>query len=95
MNNKVIVRKPNSFKTMSRTELADWANAVNKMAGGRAVFSRFDFPERLKGYHCDCGITDEGYTKGIFVLYPLSDEGVRSGGKAYMTCCKCGGCSHL
>lgn len=96
MNAKVIVRRPDEPFHMRDWELANWANAVHKAAGGKKnVFSSTDFPERLKGHHCDCGVTDEGYSKGVFQLLPLDSEEVREGGKAYMRCDVCGGYSHL
>lgn len=93
---KVIVRNPNTNLIMSDSELAQWANDVHRMGGAKGnPFSSTDFPERLKGHHCNCGVTEEGYTKGVFTLRPLDDESVKEGGKAYMCCEKCGGYSHL
>ena len=86
-------------------KIARWANKVHRQAGGtRAVFSSVDFfscpildksLERLKGHHCACGVDENGFTKGEFVLLPLTDEAVVSGGKAYMKCRNCGEHSHL
>ena len=96
VNIQVIVRRPDENFHMTSWELAQWANTVNKIAGGKGTaFSSLDFPERLKGHHCSCGVTQEGFTKGIFKLLPVTSEEVQSGGKAYMTCIKCGGWSHL
>lgn len=95
LETKVSVRRPGEKLSMSCADLAAWANEVNVMAGGKAVFTSLDFPERLKGYHCDCGITEEGYSAGEFDLLPLNSRDVREGGKAYMQCRNCGGFSHL
>lgn len=93
---KVIVRNLKTNLILSDSELAQWANDVHKIAGGKGnPFSSTDFPERLKGYHCDCGITEEGYSKGEFILLSKETEDVREGGKAYMQCVKCGCYSHL
>lgn len=93
---KVIVRKPGVNFYADKHDLAKWANAVHKLAGGKKdVFSPSDFPERLKGCHCSCGTTEDGYSAGEFELLPLDSEDVREGGKAYMKCIKCGGYSHL
>lgn len=93
---KVIVRKPGVKFFADSFELAKWANETHRLAGGKGdVFSAFDFPERLRGHHCDCGVTEDGYSAGEFELLPLESEEVREGGKAYMRCIKCGGYSHL
>ena len=92
---KVSVRKLGETTSLSCGDLAAWANEVNKLAGGKAVFTSLDFPKRLKGHHCDCGITEEGYSAGEFDLLPISSRDVREGGKAYMQCRNCGGFSHL
>ena len=42
-----------------------------------------------------CGVDENGYTKGIFTLRPLTSEEVKDGGKAYMICDVCGCYSHL
>lgn len=86
-------------------EIARWANKVHRQAGGKGnVLSPNDFCsspildknlERLKGHMCGCGIDENGYSKGEFVLLPLDDEAVLSGGKAYMKCKNCGEYSHL
>lgn len=85
-------------------EIARWANKVHRQAGGKGnVFSSLDFYtcpipeslERLKGLHCDCGTDGFGYTKGEFILLPLADKSVITGGKAYMRCRVCGKYSHL
>ena len=83
-------------ETLNLRDLASWANTVHKMSGGKNdVFTEDMMPDRLKGYHCDCGTNEQGYSKGSFDLLPLYDEAVKSGGKAYMTCRVCGGVSHL
>lgn len=93
---KVIVRKPGVKFYADKYDLAKWANTVHKLAGGKGdAFKVSDFPERLKGYHCSCGITEDGYSAGEFELLPIHSEEVREGGKAYMQCIKCGGFSHL
>lgn len=93
---KVSVRGPGEKKSLYCFELATWANEVHKLAGGKkAVFTPLDFPERLKGHHCSCGVTEEGYSAGEFELFPLDSEEVKEGGKAYMKCRICGGVSHL
>ncbi len=93
---RVIVRNPDTKLIMSNYELSQWANDVNKIAGGKGnLFSSANFPERLAGHHCNCGVTEDGYSKGVFELIPLHSEAVREGGKAYMRCTKCGGYSHL
>jgi len=59
-----------------------------KEAGPRLFES--DFPERVSGHgHCDC---EDG---GDFELLPSDDPAVVEGGKRYMQCRICGGCSHL
>ena len=94
---KVVVYRPQGTAPMSAGDLADWANAVHCLAGGKgSPFTPNMFPnERLKGHHCLCGVTEDGLTKGTFRLLPLNNESVRKGGKAYMHCEKCGGVSHL
>ena len=93
---KVIVRKPGVKFYADNYDLARWANEVHKLAGGKKdVFTPADFPERLKGCHCSCGTTEDGYSAGEFELLLLNSEEVREGGKAYMQCIKCGGFSHL
>lgn len=93
---KVIVYKPRTRIQTNGDSLAKWANAVHKLAGGKGdVFKASDFPERLKGHHCHCRITDDGYSAGVFELLPLNSEEVKEGKKAYMQCIKCGGFSHL
>lgn len=83
-------------ETLNLRDLASWANAVHNMAGGKGdVFTEDMMPDRLKGYHCDCGTNEQGYSKGSFDLLPLYSEEVKSGGKAYMICKKCGCMSHL
>lgn len=95
-------------KELNAKEMAQHANAVHKIAGGKGdpfteqMFVPHDGdkqnPYRLSGYHCDCGYDDtiEGKpSNGEFELLPLHDASVREGGKAYMQCRKCGGFSHL
>lgn len=101
MDNKrlpnVSICKPRTSNPMTSEELANWANAVHALSGAKgSPFTADMFPhDRLKGHHCNCGVTEEGFTKGEFELLPLSDPDVREGGKAYMQCKKCGGWSHL
>ena len=84
LNAKVSVREPGHKISLDCGYLAAWANEVNEIAGGSgSVFSSLDFPERLKGHHCNCGVTPEGYSAGEFELFPLDSEEVREGGKAY------------
>ena len=93
---QVIVRRPGEIFHMKAWELAQWANAVHQLAGGKGnPFSSVHFPGRLAGHHCSCGVSADGYTKGVFELLPLQSEDVRIGGKAYMCCTKCGEYSHL
>ena len=94
---RVIVCRPGKADPMTPEELANWANTVHALANGTGLpFTPDLFPnERLKGHHCNCGVTEEGLTKGKFELLPLHSEEVREGGKAYMQCKKCGGWSHL
>ena len=81
---------------MEDWELAEYANMVNKCAGGSGnVFTADMMRDRLKGHHCSCGVSPDGYTLGTFTLLPFMSEEVRSGGKAYMVCKKCGCMSHL
>ena len=81
---------------MDDWELADWANMVHKCAGGNGkAFTPDMMKERLKGNHCSCGTNQDGYSLGVFELFPFISEEVRSGGKAYMVCKKCGCMSHL
>lgn len=94
INYAVIVRRPGEPFAMSEWELSQWANMVYVRAGGKAVFEASDFPERLKGHHCSCGVNKLGYTNGEFRLHPVSSL-EKDIGKAYMTCCKCGCVSHL
>lgn len=94
-------------KTLSAQEIADWANSVHKIAGGKGnpfvkeMYIPHDEKEnqyRLSGHLCDCGCEENlcgKPSKGEFELLPLSDEAVQQGGKAYMVCQKCGGYSHL
>lgn len=92
-------------KQLTPRGIACWANKVHRLAGGKGnVFSSVDFfskpildtkNPRLIGHHCDCGVDENGYTKGEFILLPLDDECVVEGGKAYMKCRICGGVSHL
>jgi hypothetical protein len=94
---KVIVCRPNQTDPLSPQQLADWANTVHLLAKGKGLpFTADMFPnERLRGHHCNCGVTEEGLTKGEFELLPLYSAEVKEGGKAYMQCGKCGGWSHL
>ena len=81
---------------MDDWELADWANTVHKCAGGNGkAFSPAMMRDRLKGNHCSCGTSQDGYSLGVFELFPFISDEVRSGGKAYMICKKCGCVSHL
>lgn len=91
-------------KLLAAREIAQWANKVHKQAGGKkGIFSAVDFAhttldggmKRLQGHMCGCGVTSNGFSNGEFVLLPLNDESVISGGKAYMQCKKCGELSHL
>ena len=91
----VKVKMPGRKSYMNANELANWANAVYREGGGKAPFQPSDYPERLKGYHCDCGVDENGYTKGVFTLRPLTSEEVKDGSKAYMICDMCGCYSHL
>lgn len=90
----VIVRRPSEPFAMSEWELAQWANMVYTRAGGKAVFEASDFPQRLKGHHCSCGVNKLGYTNGEFRLHPIYSLD-KDSGKAYMTCVHCGCVSHL
>lgn len=93
---KVIVHNPKTNRILSDSELTQWANDVHRAAGGKgSPFSSADYPERLKGCHCNCGVTEDGYSNGEFVLLPKEKEEVKEGGKAYMRCIKCGCYSHL
>lgn len=93
---KVSVRKPGEKTSLNRNELAEWANEVHMASGGkRAPFVSLDFPERLKGPLCCCGVTKEDYSAGEFELLPLDSRDVLLGGKAYMKCRVCGKMSHL
>ena len=77
-------------------ELADVANAVHKIAGGNGEpFTASMMPDRLRGHHCSCGVNPSGYSNGVFELLPFTSDEVKSGGKAYMICRKCGCMSHL
>ena len=81
---------------MTNKELADWANVVHRIAGGRGnPFTENDFPFRLRGWMCDCPVDTDGISTGEFDLLPLYSSAVREGGKAYMACRKCGCHSHL
>ena len=88
-------------KEMCPSELARWANTVHRIAGGKGdVFTPDDFDSsnpknRLRGYMCDCGIDVNGNSKGEFELFSVSSRDVKEGGKAYMSCKKCGAISHL
>lgn len=96
VNTDVIVRRPKKPFMMMPGELAEWANYVHVLSGGRGKpFTAENIKERLRRHHCDCGVTEEGYTKGMFRLFPYDSKEVQSGGKAYMKCEKCGGYSHL
>lgn len=94
---KVTIYRPQGMVPMSADDLAAWANAAHCLTGAKgSPFTPNMFPsERLKGHHCNCGVTEDGLTKGTFRLLPLSDESVRQSGKAYMQCEKCGCISHL
>lgn len=95
-------------KELSPKEIAEHANAVHNIAGGKGnpYTEGMFIPHnedgktsyRLTGYHCDCGCDENAIGKpsrGEFELLPLTDSSVREGGKAYMKCRKCGGYSHL
>ena len=93
-----------SGKLLTSREVARWANKVHKQAGGNGkVFSTVDFShslydggqKRLHGNICNCGVDKQGFSNGEFVLLPLDNEDVISGGKAYMKCKSCGQYSHL
>ena len=91
----VKVKMPHRKSYMNANELANWANAVCRKGSVKAPFQPSDYPERLKGHHCDCGVDENGYTKGVFTLRALTSEDVKDGGKAYMICEVCGCYSHL
>lgn len=92
----VLIYRPHSNLFMDNWELADWANAVHTMSGAKGKpFTASCMDDRLKGHHCSCGVTADGYTRGTFTLYPLSSSDVRDGCKAYMVCKRCGCTSHL
>lgn len=92
----VLIYRPHSNLFMDSWELADWANAVHSMSGAKGKpFTSSCMNDRLKGHHCSCGVTDDGYTKGTFSLYPLSSSDVRDNCRAYMVCKRCGCVSHL
>lgn len=89
---------------LAAREIARWANKVNKQSGGNGkVFSSVDFShslydggqKRLFGHMCNCGVDEKGFSNGEFILFPLDDESVMNGEKAYMQCRKCGSISHL
>lgn len=95
-------------KELSASEIAQHANTVHKIAGGKGnPFTSEMFvphvgekqnPYRLGGYHCACGCDEDADgkpSKGEFELLPISDSSVREGGKAYMQCRNCGEFSHL
>lgn len=94
-----------SGKELIPREIANWANRVHRQAGGKGkAFSAVDFftrpifnesNPRLKGCMCGCGVDENGFSKGEFVLLPLDDTSVVEGGKAYMKCRNCGEYSHL
>ncbi|WP_152633129.1 hypothetical protein [Aliarcobacter butzleri] len=47
--------------------------------------------DRISGEHCNCGSN-----KGEFVLFPIDSKvNKEGGGKLYMKCRVCNGCSHL
>ena len=71
----VKVKMPNRKSYMNANELANWANAVCRKGSGKAPFQPSDYPERLKGHHCDCGVDENGYTKGVFTLRPPHQRG--------------------
>ena len=52
----VKIKMQNRRSYMTAKDLANWANAVNRKAGGKGPFMPSDYPERLKGHHCDCGV---------------------------------------
>ena len=92
----VRVYRPHNNLLMEDWELADWANTVHKCAGGNgAAFTANIMYDRLKGHHCSCGVNELGYTNGVFKLLHFISNEVRTGGKAYMVCQKCGCMSHL
>lgn len=85
-------------------QLAEYANMVHRYAGGKGdvftpdVFIPNNENYRLGNWMCDCGCNDDlpgSPSLGEFVLLPLTDEGVKEGGKAYMKCRNCGAYSHL
>ena len=89
---------------LAARDVARWANKVHKQAGGKgSPFTAGDYQhslydegkKRLFGHMCNCGVDDKGFSNGEFVLLPLDDESVVSGGKAYMACRNCGKTSHL
>lgn len=96
------IYSPYSEQPLNAKQLADWANKVHRQSGGKgSPFSRWDYYEdiaaesRLAGALCNCGADERGFSKGEFVLSPLSSEEVKDGGKAYMRCRNCGCWSHL
>ena len=97
------IYNPNG-ELLAAREVARWANKVHKQAGGKkSAFTAVDFShslydggqKRLLGHHCDCGVDTHGFSQGEFILYPIDNESVLFGGKAYMKCKKCGQISHL
>ena len=89
---------------LAAREVARWANKVHKQTGGKgSPFTATDFghslydggQKRLFGSMCACGVDKQGFSNGEFVLLPMDDEIVQSGGKAYMKCKNCGQLSHL
>lgn len=91
----VVIKMPSSSRHLTAKELARWANTVSYHFGGKAFFGASDYPKRLHGDHCACGINEEGYTNGVFTICPLLSEVVKEGQKAYMICDNCGQYSHL
>lgn len=81
---------------MSEWEMAQWANKVHQMAGGKGEpFTASEMPKRLMGHHCSCGVNNAGYSRGVFKLLSMYSDEVKIGCKPYMVCKKCGGMSHL
>jgi hypothetical protein len=86
MNDKIVNYVYKSYDDITPLSPAELSYEVN-LIGGKLTPAHF--PSRVIGKLCDC------VDGGDFVLSPINDENVQTGGKRYMQCRKCGVWAHL